>query len=271
MLASQLESDSGMKLVDLLSDEEFRQRSANIREGKAESVALRRLSHAFAENPETVLQELVNAAVEFCGADSAGISLEEPENATFRWIVVAGSFSQYLNGRTPRGYSPCGTCIDAGRPQHYQVTQPYYDFLGVTAEPILDGLLIPWANESLRGTLWAVSHRSEQAFSFDDYELLSSLADFASIVVRHQHQQMLIHESEHARGVAEMANQLAHRINNPLQSLTNTIYLARHGAGDVEGLLVQAETDLMRLSDQVAKLLNTAERLKPANERQHQP
>lgn len=249
--------DTGMSLRDLLADTEFRAREKR-RDANRESVALRRLSRLFAEEPESVLQELVNTAVEFCGADSSGISLEEPENKTFRWIVVAGSFERYLNGRTPREYSPCGSCLDSGRPQIYQVTKPYYDFLGVTAEPITDGLLIPWSNEFMRGTLWAVSHSSQEAFSPGDYELLSSLADFASIILRHQRQQELLREGERARGVAEMAHKLAHRINNPLQSLTNTIFLARHHEGNIEELLAQAESDLQRLSRQVAALLNTS-------------
>jgi len=256
------QTDTGMALRDLLTAEDFRQRKAKRPENR-ESIALRRLSRIFAAEPETVLQALVDTAVEFCGADSAGISLEEPENASFRWIVVAGSFSRYLNGRTPRNYSPCGTCLDKGRAQLYKVTKPYYDFLGVEAKPILDGLLIPWSNEFLSGTLWAVSHQSDDTFSFDDYALLSNLADFASIILRHQHQERLLHQAERARGVAEMADRLAHRINNPLQSLTNTLYLARRGEGNVEELLTQAECDLKRLSEQVAKLLHTEDRYKP--------
>jgi hypothetical protein len=59
-----------------------------------------------------------------------------------------------------------------------------------------------------------------------------------------------------------MAHQLAHRINNPLQSLTNTIFLARHGKDNVEEYLVQAEADLQCLSQQVAKLLNLSGRSK---------
>lgn len=251
-----------MALRDLLGAEDFRRRPRRRRDDGRESVALRRLSRLFAEQPEAVLQALVDTAVEFCGADSAGISLEEPDNGTFRWIVVAGSFSRYLNGRTPRNYSPCGSCLDLGRPQLYQVTKPYYDYLGVQADPILDGMLIPWSNEFLRGTLWAVSHQSENEFCFEDYDLLSSLADFASIILRHQHQQKILNEAERERGVAEMAHRLAHRINNPLQGLTNTIYLARQGEGDVQDYLAQADADLQRLSDQVAKLLGTAERLK---------
>jgi hypothetical protein len=43
-----------------------------------------------------------------------------------------------------------------------------------------------------------------------------------------------------SEATAGMAHKLAHRINNPLQSLTNTIFLARHGKNDVEEHFVQA-------------------------------
>lgn len=239
---------------DLLADRAFPLRKKDC-DANRESIALRRLARLFAESPETVLQELVDTAVNVCGADSAGISLEEPQNGTFRWVAVAGSFAKYLNGRTERGYSPCGTCLDSGKPQLYRVTQPFYDHLGVTARPIVDGMLIPWTNEFVSGTLWAVSHSSAEAFCLEDYQLLSSLADFVSIVMRHQQQQRLLREGERARAVAEMAHRLAHRINNPLQSLTNTVFLARHTEQPRE-YLDQAEKDLAALSRQVARLLD---------------
>jgi hypothetical protein len=49
------------------------------------------------------------------------------------------------------------------RPHLYRVTKPYYDFLGVTAKPITDGMLIPWEADEIQGTIWAVSHTSEEA------------------------------------------------------------------------------------------------------------
>lgn len=244
-----------MYLRDLLEDADFKRRDLKSRAANRESIALRRLSRLLAQDGTAVLQGLVDTAVEFCGADSAGISLEEPENQTFRWVAISGSFSQYLDGRTPRSYSPCGTCLDTGRPMLYRVTQPYYDHLGVKADPITDGILIPWTNELMRGTLWAVSHSSNEAFDAEDYALLSSLADFASIILRHQRHQELLRESERARAAAEMAHKLAHRINNPLQCLTNTIFLARHDKSAMETYLAQAEADLTRLSQQVATLL----------------
>lgn len=206
-----------------------------------------------------MLKKLVDVAVEYCGADSAGISLEEKNADTgemqFRWVAIAGSFAQYLHGTTPRFFSPCGTCLSSGRPQHYKVTKPYYDFLGVTAEPITDGLLVPWEGEDIRGTIWAVAHSSSEAFDLEDYKLLRSLADFALIVLRHQAREATLREAEKTQAVAAIANQLAHQINNPLQCLTNGLYLASQGGLDAAQHLNQAIEDLAALSDLVRKLL----------------
>lgn len=252
------QADSGMYLHDLLADSQFAARHKKPREPNRESVALHRLSKLLIEDSDSVLQELVNTAVEFCAADSAGISLEEPDGKCFRWIAIAGRFSPYLNGQAPRDYSPCGVCLDSGRPQLFQISQPYFDLLGVTSEPIYDGILIPWTNEFLRGTLWAVSHSLQETFDMEDYYFLSGLADFASIVLRQQQYQKMLRDLEGDRAAAEMAHKLAHEINNPLQSLTNTIFLARHGMGDTQRYLDQAEEKLSQLSKLVAGVLGDA-------------
>jgi hypothetical protein len=251
-------AESGMDLRDLLKDGEFPRRLKPGRHPREESDALRRLARVFAERPAIVLQELVNIAVEVCGADSAGVSLEEIDdsgNMSFRWIAIAGSFTKYLNGRTPRFYSPCGTCLSTGRAQLYRVTKPYYDYLGVVAEPITDGMLIPWVNDCMRGTIWAVSHDSSEAFDSEDYALLSSLADFASIAVRHQFQETALRTRETNAASAAKANQLAHQINNPLQSLTNTIFLACKGGADAQTYAEQALEEICSLSKLVTQLI----------------
>lgn len=145
--------------------------------------AFSRLRSALAQSPEAAMNELVQMAFTHCHADSAGISLEEANPSgelQFRWVAVAGSFARYLNGTTPRFYSPCGTTIDRGVPQRYQIWEPYYNFLGVTAQPIRDGLLIPWRCAKRQGTLWIVSHQSNDAFSVSDFALARELADFVS-------------------------------------------------------------------------------------------
>jgi signal transduction histidine kinase len=187
-----------MELHDLLLDREFLDRRDASNRAEKRFLALQTLAHVFTDAPRVVLQKLVEIAVEFCGADSAGISLEEADdqgNPTFRWVAISGTFSQYLNGRTPRFFSPCGTCLSTGRPQHYRVTKPYYDFLGVVAEPITDGLLIPWTSDQNKGTIWAISHGSPETFNSEDYKLLSALADFAGISVRLTEREQLLQQS----------------------------------------------------------------------------
>lgn len=193
-----------MKLRELLTDEGFKVRSKHRRDPLRSTSAFRQILQLLNKDKESVLHELVAAVVEFCGADSAGISLEEPENGTFRWVAVAGSFEPYLDGRTPRNYSPCGTCLDSGRPQLYSVTQPYYEALGVVAKPITDGMLIPWSNGSVKGTVWAVSHSSSEAFDIDDYEFLKSIADFSAMILRHQARQHQLQTAETAKASADI-------------------------------------------------------------------
>jgi signal transduction histidine kinase len=190
--------DPGMELQDLLTYTEFLDRRDASNRAKTRFEALQTLARVFTDAPEVVLQRLVDIAVEFCGADSAGISLEEPDehgNPTFRWVAISGTFSPYLNGRTPRFFSPCGTCLSRGRPQHFRVTKPYYDFLGVVAEPITDGMLIPWTSDRHRGTIWVISHGSPQTFNAEDYKLLNALGDFAGISVRLTDREQLLQES----------------------------------------------------------------------------
>jgi hypothetical protein len=257
-MLEQAAAEDGMYLRDLLSDADFARRTGKTRDFQQPFEALSRLMRVFAERPDDVLQELVEIAVACCGADSAGISLEEPDEAgapTFRWVAISGSFSKYLQGRTPRFFSPCGTCLNSGRPQLYQVTKPYYDFLGVIAEPITDGILIPWETEGFRGTIWAVAHQREEAFDLHDYRLLKSLADFIAITMRQKKVDDIARNAAKAEASAERAHKMAHQINNPLQKLTNTIFLARQGGPDADVYLDTAVSELHVLSEKVRSLL----------------
>lgn len=135
-----------MELWDLMEDPDFPKRPIRLKSSRVQVDAFRRLAKVFADSPQLSTQELVNIAVECCGAQTSGISLEETDDSgtvRFRWIAIAGTFSHFKDGVTPRFFSPCGTTLDRGRPQLYTVTKEYYDYLGVEALPITDGILIP--------------------------------------------------------------------------------------------------------------------------------
>jgi hypothetical protein len=250
---------SGMDVIDLRTNPEFAQRHHRARDVVREIEAMQRLAHIFATHPQRILDELVAISMALCAADSAGITLEETSlegETQFRWIVTAGAYAPFLDAVLPRHFSPCGTCLSRSRPQLFRVSKLYLDTIGVDAPPVTDGLLIPWEVDQTRGTLWVIAHQSFSLFDPQDYRVLQSLADFTAIAVRHQAQQQRLTEQAAATAAANMANQLAHRINNPLQSLTNTVFLAAQGGTDANVFARQAADDVVKLSALVKELLH---------------
>jgi len=91
--------DTGLEVIDILSDPQYAGRKPSARDVSSQMAGLQRLAHAFVENPETILQELVNAAVTLCGADSAGISIERDDRTDehfYHWVATAGEYSGFL-------------------------------------------------------------------------------------------------------------------------------------------------------------------------------
>jgi signal transduction histidine kinase len=254
--------DTGLEVIDLQNDATFAARRLHDRDVAVQLAGMQRLAHAFVENPETILQELVNAAVDLCGADSAGISLEIEEGHRsdtnyFRWVATAGKYAPFLNAILPHFPSACALCLERGQPQLFRVTQRFFDLMGVEAPTVTDGLLLPWETEETRGTIWIMAHGRTEAFDDSDCRMMQVLADFAAMAMRHERQQLTLMSHASAAAAAGMANQLAHEINNPLQSLTNLVYLAEQGsdARDARSLAVELSSHIQRLSTLVNTLL----------------
>ncbi len=95
------------------------------------------------------------------------------------------------------------------------------------------------------------------AFDANDCRLMKVLADFAAMAVREQAQRKKLMAQASAAAAAAMANDLAHEINNPLQGLTNILYLAAQGYHGEEARAVglEAEEKLQTLSSLVKRLL----------------
>jgi len=252
--------DTGLEVVDVLLDEAFAARRTHHHDPAAQMESMRRIAQAFVEKPETILQELVGAAVQLCGADSAGISIvkdDQTEQEYFHWVATAGRYSEFLGATLPRYPSACSICLQRGRPQHFRVSQRFFDLLGIQAPTVTDGILLPWQVDETRGTIFIMAHGRSEAFDQDDSSLMEVLADFAAMGVRQQKQQRTLLEQASATAAAAMANDLAHQINNPLQSLTNILYLSAQGqtGEDAKAQGRLALEELQRLSALVKKLL----------------
>jgi hypothetical protein len=253
--------ETGLEVVDVECDVAFVERELHVRDVAMQMEGMQRIAHAFVESPETILQELVNAAVALCGADSAGISIEREDRTDdqfYHWVATAGEYSGFLNAVLPRYPSACGICLDRGRAQHFRVGQRFFDLMGIEAPLVTDGILLPWEIGETRGTIFVMAHGRTDAFDANDCRLMKVLADFAAMGVREQAQRKKLLAQAAFAAAAAMANDLAHEINNPLQSLTNVLYLAAegyHGEG-ARAVGLEASEKLQTLSLLVKRLLS---------------
>ena len=255
---------TGLEVVDLRSDSPFRARRLHECDTGSQMEALQRLSRALLEQPETILQELVNSAVDLCGADSAGISIETGsgnDETFYHWVATAGAYSGFLDAILPRYPSACGVCLERGYAQHFTVSERFFEILGVVAPVVTDGLLLPWSTDDTRGTIFVMAHDRAEAFDENDARLMTMLSDFAAMGFRQQKQHARLLMQERAAAAAQMANRLAHQINNPLQCMVNNAYLLAEGVPDVDPQLVgrALADDIARLSGLVKKLLELPE------------
>jgi len=255
----------GLEVVDLSDETAIAQRRLHSRNGAMQMEGLLRLAIAFVEQPETILQELVNAAVRLCGADSAGISIERDDKTDqqyYKWIATAGEYSAFLDASLPKSPSACTVCLERGSPQLFRVNERFFDILGIKAALVTDGILLPWEVEEMRGTIFIISHSRKEAFDSEDLHLMQILANFAAMGIRQQRQQRTLLSQARATAAAAMANDLAHEINNPLQALTNVLFLAKQkeGFGDERSLALKLEGDFARLSALVKNLLELPKR-----------
>ena len=169
------------KLLILLVMSTFKARKLHVRDAALQLSALQSLGRAFVEKPETILQELVKAAVDVCGADSSGISIEREDRTDkdfYHWVATAGDYSGFLNAILPRYPSACGVCLERGRPQLFRVSKRFFDILGVEAPLVTDGILLPWEVDGLRGTIFVMAHGRDEAFDTGDVRIMEMLARF---------------------------------------------------------------------------------------------
>lgn len=196
---------------------------------------MHRLAKTFVERPDEVLKELVELAVELTGADSAGISLESGTDQEFyHWVASAGAYSEFLNALLPRYPSACGICLERGKPQSFRVHPRFFELLGVSAPSVTDGLLLPWRADGTEGTIFVMAHGRTEAFDIEDCKLMEALANSAALAIRQSRLRRLELEQERTHAARGMAHDLAHEVNNPLQGITNQLYLAEQSDNEGE-------------------------------------
>jgi GAF domain-containing protein len=174
-------SRASLELV--ISNHELRNRPARARDAAKENRSLLSLAQKLKSSRKSILQDLVELALDLCSAHSSGISILEEEDGqqVFRWHGVAGEWSQYVGGTMPRNISPCGTVLDRNIPLLLSHPERHFPFPPQVTPPIVEVLLIPFHVGSRPiGTLWAIAHDESRRFDLEDERLLSSLGNYAA-------------------------------------------------------------------------------------------
>jgi DNA-directed RNA polymerase specialized sigma24 family protein len=253
---------SGIEVIDVEADAAFARRGLHARDAVAHMEGMNRLAHVFQEDAGDILQELVAAAVDLCGADSAGISIELKDGTDenfYHWAATAGQYSGFADARLPRFPSACGVTLERNRPQIFRVSQRFFDLMGIVAPTVTDGLLLPWQAGETRGTIWIMAHGRDEAFDSEDCRMMQALAKFAATGVRLQQQQTLRVEKARTEAGTAVANELAAQIKEPLQNLMQTAFLFGREDAEPAVFAQQAMGDISRLSEVVSRLLPSTE------------
>jgi len=167
-------------LDDVLTTRELAEQPARAPDFEAENRAFAELVQSLANAPQTILQKLVDTALEQCRAGSAGISILEG-NSFFRWYAVAGRWASFANGGMPRSASPCGTVIDRDAPLLFSHPGRYFAEMAKVDPLASAALLVPFhVNGAAVGTVWVVAHTPDRKFDLEDLRLLTSLSRFAA-------------------------------------------------------------------------------------------
>ncbi|MEP6782597.1 MAG: GAF domain-containing protein, partial [Acidobacteriota bacterium] len=104
---------------------------------------------------------------------------------SFRWPAIAGEWTPYVGGGTPRSFGPCGTVLDRDTTILFVHPERHFGYLESATPSIEEALLVPfYVNGEAVGTIWAISHSPSRQFDAEDARLLNALARFTAVAHR---------------------------------------------------------------------------------------
>ena len=213
-----LPSSEPVRLEDILITHRLRARHRlpNLQD---EGRALRALARTMATSPDTLIDTLLEMALQLCHADTAGLSVLDTNSQKFIWTNLAGTLKQYVGGTTPRNFSPCGVCLDRNSPQLFSYPEKYFTYLAPAANPpFLEAMVIPvYLKDQTPATIWILTHNPAIVFDTEDARIMSDLADFTSVALQ------LIQSAESEKQAREKSDLMIDSRTSQLRELTSRL------------------------------------------------
>ena len=221
---------------------------------ESERESFHKLMRDHSKGLNDTLQDTVDAARDLCGTDCAGITRVErlPNGAeSMRWIAANGPLSTVV-GQLLCLDRNLKSVLKEQRPR--LVFRPHRLFSQICASwNIAEALLVPWSSERSKGILWVVKRFESKSLDADDVRMLVNLATFASFAIAKDEVEASRLDEERVDAAAKVAHELAHAVNNPLQALTNSLYLMNSAPSPH---LQDAQTQLQRINSLVRLILD---------------
>src|SRR5690349_4378102 len=131
--------EMAIKLEDVVITGELSQRPRRAADYQAENEALRALGQHLIDDPETLLQRLVDIAVQLCACGSVGVNIPETlptGERVYRWTAVAGVYAKYEGMTVPRETSPSTVALERRATQLFAYPGRYFSSLAALEPPV---------------------------------------------------------------------------------------------------------------------------------------
>jgi two-component sensor histidine kinase len=215
------EEASRPPLEQIITTVELQRRPSRAPNYEAENRAPGGLVQAIADQPvadlqrnsggaSTLLQKLVDTALDLCRGHSAGASLLENDDGqeVFRCRAAVGKWSVHLNEAMPRE-SPCGIVIKLNKAVLMAYPERRFTCARNATLPIAEALLISFHPGGRPvGTIWVICHDGSDHFDAEDRRLLMSLGRFAANAYHLLNEEKLAAELDATRRLQEISSQL---------------------------------------------------------------
>jgi hypothetical protein len=217
--------------------------------------SLHRLLRGLSKNLRETLQDTVEAACELCDAEYAGITLVDrlpDDSEVLRWIAATGAMREVVGQPISLDRS-LRSVLKEQKPR--LICRPHRLFPHIAESwQIAEALLVPWSGEKTGGILWVLTRTDGKRLDGEDVRMLKGLAAFANSAMAKDAVDTCRLDEERVGAAAKVANELAHAVNNPLQALTNALYLMDGEPGEH---LQDARAQLQRINALVRLILNS--------------
>ncbi len=153
---------------------------------------------------DTLLQQIVERAMQLLGGNGGGIYLYRPEQQVLEWAVAIGEEARQIGVTIGKGEGLSGRVWATGEPmivdcyQDWPDKSPQWTRLGALA---VIGVPIQWGEEFL-GVLNVVADNTLRRFAAEDATLLSQFAAQAAIAI--QNARLLAQVQEQARQIRQL-------------------------------------------------------------------